>query len=144
LFPARAMTGDIVATLLWIVLCAVLFPLGVFIFSRRFVADAAAASAMGGKKKRADVRVAEVRGGVMRSIVRKEFRLLIRDPVLLSQIGLQLVYLLPLGFVLLRPGSNNFQITEAAFVPALTLLSSALAGSLIWVTVSAEDAPDLI
>lgn len=144
LFPARAMTGDVVATLLWVIFCAVLFPVGVFIFSRSFVADAAAASAMGGKKKRTDARVAEVRGGVMRSIVRKEFRLLFRDPVLLSQIGLQLVYLLPLGFVLLRPGSNNFQITEAAFVPALTLLSSALSGSLIWVTVSAEDAPDLI
>src|SRR5262249_54604814 len=100
-------------------------------------------SAMGQKKKHADARVAAVRGGVLSSVVRKEFRLLIRDPVLLSQIGLQLIYLLPLGFVLLRPG-GGLRITEAAFAPALTLLSSALSGSLIWVTVSAEDAPDLI
>jgi ABC-2 type transport system permease protein len=143
LFPARAFTGEISSILLWVILAAIIFPLGVYIFSRSFVADAAAASAMGRKKRVVDSHVAAVRGGVMRSVMRKEFRLLARDPVLISQIGLQIVYLLPLGFVLLRPGSN-IQITEAAFVPALTLLSSALSGSLIWITVSAEDAPDLI
>ena len=52
---------------------------------------------------------------------------------------------LPLGFVLLRPDPDGaFQLTPAAFAPALTLLAGALAGSLIWITVSAEDAPDLI
>lgn len=143
LFPARAMTGDIPATLLWILLIAIIFPLGVFIFSRSFVADAAAAAAMGRRKRGPDARIAAVRGGLTRSVVRKELRLLIRDPVLLSQIGLQIVYLLPLGFVLIRPG-NDVTMIEAAFAPALTLLSSALSGSLIWITVSAEDAPDLI
>jgi ABC-2 type transport system permease protein len=143
LFPARAFTGEISSILLWIIVAAIVFPVGVYIFSRSFVADAAAASAMGRKKRVVDSHVASVRGGVMRSVVRKEFRLLARDPVLISQIGLQIVYLLPLGFILLRPGSD-MQLTEAAFVPALTLLSSALSGSLIWITVSAEDAPDLI
>ncbi len=143
LFPARAFTGDIPATLLWIATTAVIFPLGVFVFSRSFVADAAAAAAMGQKERVADARIAAVRGGVMSSVVRKELRLLLRDPLLLSQIGLQLLYFLPLGFVLLRPGTN-FQLTPAAFAPALTLLAGALAGSLIWITASAEDAPDLI
>ncbi len=143
LFPARAFTGDILAILMWVALCAILFPLGVFIFSRSFVSDAAAAAAMGRKKRGADARVATVRGGVMGSVIRKEVRLLVRDPLLLSQIGLQVVYLLPLGFVLLRPDSG-IALTGAVFVPALTLLSSALSGSLIWITVSAEDAPDLI
>jgi ABC-2 type transport system permease protein len=143
LFPARAMTGDLPATLLWIFAAVGLFTFGVFIFSRSFVADAAAAAAMGKRKRVTDVRVAAVRGGVMKSVVRKEFRLLVRDPVLLSQIGLQIVYLLPLGFVLLRPG-GGVALSEPAFAPALTLLSSALSGSLIWITVSAEDAPDLI
>ncbi|HEY7799371.1 MAG TPA: hypothetical protein VIA80_11440 [Hyphomonadaceae bacterium] len=142
LFPARAMTGDLPATILWILGAAIIFPLGVFIFSRSFVTDAAAAAAMGRRKKVADERIAAVRGGVMNSVVRKELRLLVRDPVLLSQIGLQLVYFLPLAFPLLNPESRL--LTEAAFAPALTLLSSALSGSLIWITVSAEDAPDLI
>jgi ABC-2 type transport system permease protein len=143
LFPARAMTGDLPATFLWLVVAAGIFPLGVYLFSRSFVSDAAAAAAMGRRRRASDDRVAAVRGGVMRSVMRKEFRLLVRDPLLLSQIGLQLIYLLPLGFILLNPG-NGFQLTPAAFAPALTLLSSALCGSLIWITVSAEDAPDLI
>lgn len=143
LFPARAFTGDILSILFWIVTTVVIFPLGVYVFSRGFVTDAAAASAMGQRKRVADERVAAVRGGVMRSVVRKELRLLTRDPLLLSQIGLQLLYFLPIGFVLLRP-DGDFLLTPAAFAPALTLLAGALAGSLIWVTVSAEDAPDLI
>lgn len=143
LLPARAMTGDVLATLAWVILTAILFPIGVYVFSRSFVSDAAAASAMGRKNRTADTRIAAVRGGVMRSVIRKELRLLARDPLLLSQVGLQLVYIFPLAFVLLRPGSD-FQLTEPAFAPALTLLASTLAGSLIWITASAEDAPDLI
>jgi ABC-2 type transport system permease protein len=143
LLPSRAFTGDIPSILLWLVLVAGLFPLGVFVFSHRFVADAAAASAMGKKKQVRDGRVAAVRGGLMRSVIRKEMRLLTRDPLLLSQIGMQIVYLIPLGFILLRP-DRGFDMTAAAFVPALALLASTLSGSLIWITVSAEDAPDLI
>ncbi len=143
MFPARAFTGDLPSTVLWLLAVALLFPLGVFVFSRSFVADAAAASAMGKKRRVHDVRVAEVRGGVMRSVVRKELRLLARDPLLLSQIGLQLIYFIPLAFLLVRP-DREIQLTEAAFAPALTLLAGTLAGSLTWITVSAEDAPDLL
>lgn len=146
LWPARALTGELLPLLVFLVLSAGMFALGVYVFSRRFIADAAAASVMGQKKNRAaDQRVAAVRGGVLASIVRKELRLLWRDPLLLSQIGLQIVYLLPLGFILLRPDDGGeMSLTVAAFAPALTVLASSLAGSLIWITVSAEDAPDLI
>jgi ABC-2 type transport system permease protein len=143
LFPARAFTGDIVSTVLWLLGVAMLFPLGVFVFSRSFVADAAAASAMGKRKRGMDARVAQVHGGVMQSVVRKELRLLARDPLLLSQIGLQLIYFIPLAFILIRP-DRGIMLTEAAFAPALTLLAGTLAGSLTWITVSAEDAPDLL
>ncbi len=142
--PARAFTGDIPSTLAWVVFVALLFPFGVYVFSRRYVSDAAAASAMGSSRKRvADVRVARVRGGLMPTIIRKEIRLLLRDPLLLSQVGLQLIYFLPLAFILFRPGST-MTLDEAAFAPALTIISSTLAASLTWITVSAEDAPDLL
>ena len=136
LFPSRALTGDIPSTLVWLAAVAIVFPLGVYVFSRRFVADAAAASTMGQRKRVTDGRVANVRGGVMRSVMRKEFRLLLRDPLLLSQVGLQLIYFIPLVFILFRP-DRGLTLSEAAFAPALTLLSSALAGSLTWITVSA-------
>lgn len=141
--PSRAFTGDLLALLIWVAMVAVVFPLGVYIFSRRFVADAAAASGMGKRKRVADARVAQVRGGLMQTVVRKELRLLVRDPLLLSQVGLQLVYFLPLAFILFRPDSG-MELNMAAISAALTLLSSTLAASLIWITVSAEDAPDLL
>jgi ABC-2 type transport system permease protein len=131
LFPSRAFTGDIPSTLLWLVAVGTLFPLGVYVF------------AMGQRKRVKDVRVAQVRGGLMQTVIRKEFRLLVRDPLLLSQIGLQLIYFIPLAFILMRP-DRGMELVEATFAPALTLLSSALAGSLVWITVSAEDAPDLL
>ena len=102
--------------MLWLALVAALFPFGVYIFSRSYVSDAAAASAMGRKKRTSDVRVAEVRGGLMQTIIRKELRLISRDPLLLSQIGLQLLYLLPLGFILVRPDSG-MQLTEVRLRP---------------------------
>jgi ABC-2 type transport system permease protein len=145
LAPARAMTGDILAFLGFLAVCAALFPLGVYVFSRRFVADAAAASAMGPSRRKADTRTRELRSGVMGSVIRKELRLLLRDPVLLSQIGLQLVYLLPLAFILIVPSGNSVsRFTPAAIPSVLTLLASSMAGSLIWLCVSAEDSPDLI
>lgn len=145
--PASAAAGDLGALILWIAFCVLLFPLGVFVFSRRFVEDAAAASASGSsRRRRLDARVNNLRGGLSMSVIRKELRLLRRDPVLLSQIGLQLVYLLPLAFILIQPaqGIDLGRYADTAFAPALTILSSTLAGSLIWITVSAEDAPDLI
>lgn len=143
LVPARAMTGDLLLLFVVSIASLVLFAFGVNVFSRRFVADAAAASVMGQRRKAVDNRVAVVRGGVLQSIVRKEMRLLWRDPLLLSQVGLQIVYLLPLGFLLLRP-SEGAALTPAAFAPAIAILASSLAGSLIWITISAEDAPDLL
>jgi ABC-2 type transport system permease protein len=143
--PARAMTADPLAMLLWTVFSIAVFLLGVSIFSRRFVQDAAAASTMGQRRKQADNRVQQVRGGLMATIMRKELRLILRDPLLLSQVGLQLVYLLPIAFLLVRPqDGGGLEVSIKGFAPALTVLASALAGSLIWITVSAEDAPDLI
>ncbi len=142
--PARALTGDLLAALALIVLAALLFPLGVWVFSQRYVADAAAASTMGSSRRKADTRVRNVQGGLNRSIIRKELRLIFRDPVLISRIGLQIVYLIPLAFILVRPEEPGGLFQAAAFAPVLTLLASSLAGSLAWITISAEDVPDLI
>lgn len=77
--------------------------------------------------------------GIVRIVLRKEWRLIWRDPHLISQILLQLMYILPLFFVFFR---NKAVMPSAA--TAMTMLASSLVGSLIWVIISAEDAPDLI
>lgn len=141
--PAKAVTGDILAMLLVTTLCAALFSLGVWIFSRRFVTDAAAVSAMEPRSNTKSITSRGMRPGLLASIVRKELRLLFRDTVLLSRIGLQIVYLIPVAVLLMMPGDGG-ALALPAFAPVLTMLATSLAGSLTWITISAEDAPDLV
>jgi ABC-2 type transport system permease protein len=74
---------------------------------------------------------------------RKEWLLLLRDPWLMSQSLMQLLYLLPPFFLLSRmfygEGHNS-----ALLVPVLIMAAGQLAGGLAWLAISGEDAPDLI
>lgn len=79
------------------------------------------------------------RAGAARNIVFKEWRSIIRDPQLISQIALQLLYLLPMFFLVFK---GNAVLPGVA--SGVTFLAASLAGSLIWVIISAEDAPDLL
>jgi ABC-2 type transport system permease protein len=74
------------------------------------------------------------------TVVVKEWRLIARDPHLLSQVLLQLVYLVPLLFLIMRKNDTP----GPAIGAGLALLCSSLSGSLAWIIVAAEDAPDLL
>jgi ABC-2 type transport system permease protein len=84
--------------------------------------------------------------------MRKELRLLIRDPTLLSQVLLRTLYVLPLTAVLARnasrdavgPGGLSGVLALAAGAGAVTFMAGQVAGSLAWITISAEDAPELL
>jgi ABC-2 type transport system permease protein len=80
-----------------------------------------------------------LRAGLWRNVLVKEWRLILRDPQLISQTLLQTLYLAPLMVMGLR-----HQTTMAVIVPGAVLLSTSLAGSLSWITVAAEDAPELV
>lgn len=73
----------------------------------------------------------------------KEWVLLRRDPWLISQSLMQLLYLLPPFFLLWQTyygGSNGANL----LVPVLIMAAGQLAGGLAWLAVSGEDAQDLI
>ena len=76
------------------------------------------------------------------TIIRKELRLLARDPELLSQVLLQLLYLLPVFALLVTRGSVSF--SSARVATACTAIAALLASSLSWLIVCAEDAPELL
>jgi len=145
--PARASLGDPIALAEWLGLALGFYLLAVWWFAGRFATNAAAIAGSGITRRRADQRTRELRTGLMSTLVRKEWRLLWRDPLLLSQILLQLVYLLPLFFIMWR-GTTSIDMFDtgriALYCGAFIFLSSSLAASLTWLTVSAEDAPDLI
>ncbi|TPG53011.1 hypothetical protein EAH76_14335 [Sphingomonas glacialis] len=80
--------------------------------------------------------------GLTRTIFAKEWRLLARDPALAFQIVMRLIYMAPL--VLAMAGSRHAVPIPAAIAFASVLIASQLVGSFAWLTVSAEDAPDLL
>jgi ABC-2 type transport system permease protein len=73
----------------------------------------------------------------------KEWVLLRRDPWLMSQTLMQLLYLLPPFFMLWRSFYGDSH-RATLLVPVLVMAAGQLAGGLAWLAVSGEDAPDLI
>jgi ABC-2 type transport system permease protein len=73
----------------------------------------------------------------------KEHRLLRRDPWLISQMLLQALYTLPIGLMLWRNGGLT-GTAGVAFGPTLVVIAGQFAGSLAWIAISAEDAPDFL
>ena len=73
----------------------------------------------------------------------KEWALLRRDPWLMSQTLMQLLYLLP-AFLLLAQSFHAQGSRATVLVPVLIMAAGQLAGGLTWLAVSGEDAPDLI
>ena len=83
--------------------------------------------------------------GAFSATLTKELRLIARDPALISQVLLRVLYILPLGFVMLRQAGNRLKSMPCRAQPgALSLIASQVTGSLAWITISAEDAPDLL
>ena len=80
--------------------------------------------------------------GLTRIMVMKELRLLARDPELLAQVTLRLVFLIPVVALVFRGGATGFDAPRLA--AAATALAGFLASSLGWLTVCAEDAPELL
>jgi ABC-2 type transport system permease protein len=71
---------------------------------------------------------------------RKEIRLLIRDPWLLTQIARQLIFLLPLTLIVWRTQTGG----SSARWLVLVMTAGYMAGGLTWLTLSGEDAIDLL
>lgn len=84
--------------------------------------------------------VLRFRASLFDTIVIKEWRLIARDPQLISQVLLQLIYLLPLGLLVLRDDG----LAATAIGAGMAMLCSSLTGGLAWIVISAEDAPDLL
>src|SRR4029077_5080146 len=80
--------------------------------------------------------------GLAQTMRRKEWRILCRDHSVFAQLALQIVYTVPLAVVLLR-SVDNFP-AAAALAPTIVVIAAQVAASLAWVTVSGEDAPELI
>ena len=141
--PFDAMRGEPVALAVLLALGLGAFTGTVAFTARRFHLGTQEAAAAGRAAKAAAgsapaPRPLRFRGGLARIVLTKEWRLIARDPQLIAQTLLQLLYLVPLVFVGGRQGIGP------VLVPAIVFAATSLASGLAWITVAAEDAPELV
>ncbi len=143
--PARAVLGDPVALAVLLGLSIIALAGAIAVCAPRFgrLALAAGAVAQEGPAS-ASRRPARFHNSApAQALRRKEWVLLLRDPWLMSQTLMQLLYLLPPAFFLWRSfyGGGG---ASALLVPVLIMAAGQLGGGLAWLAVSGEDAPELI
>jgi ABC-2 type transport system permease protein len=143
-YPARAIMGDLHALIGVTLMSAGLLGLAMVIFSTRFAKHATAAAGISAtsirQRRRADAFRPTTPGKMLR---RKEWTLLRRDPWLVSQTLMQVLYLLPPALMLWRNFGSRSD-TLLVLVPVFVMAAGQLAGGLAWLAVSGEDAPDLV
>jgi ABC-2 type transport system permease protein len=142
--PARAILGDpysfaVVLTLGFLTLAA-----AIAVFASRFGDHAIAASGAAlSPTRRATAARAFRPATITHALRRKEWTLLRRDPWLMSQSLVQILYLLPPALYLWRSFGEGHGVS-VVLVPLLVMAGGQLAGGLAWLAISGEDAPDLV
>jgi ABC-2 type transport system permease protein len=139
--PARLWLAGNAGPLVLLLVGGGLFALTVQRLGDRFMTAAIAATGTAVSQARRPGRSSLRFGGTRRGIlIRKELRLIVRDPWLLTQILQQCVAVLPLGVVAWRESHRG-----APLIWGLTIyLCGFLAAALSWITLVAEDAPEIL
>jgi ABC-2 type transport system permease protein len=142
--PARAAMGDLAAASLILFLALGLLGLAVALIAPSY--GRLASSAAGLNHIRSQRRASPHAFTAMnqrQALRRKEWKLLQRDPWLLSQTLMQLLYLVPPALLLwVNYGAGDG--TFIVIVPVLVMAAGQLAGGLAWLAISGEDAHDLV
>ena len=139
-WPARAAFGEALPLLTVTALGAGGFWLAISLTYRRFITGTQETINGGRASAGAGDGAGRVfRSGLARVLLLKEWKLIMRDMQVLSQSLLQLLYLIPLVFIGLKSGPQNMVI-----IPALVGAAAMLSGNLAWITINAEEAPELV
>jgi ABC-2 type transport system permease protein len=142
-WPARAMLGDGEALLCLLAAGLAMLGMTMAVYSPRFADVVIRVSAAAAPDRRGHGAKPFRAGSRQQALRRKELVLLIRDPWLLSQTLMQLLYLAPPALMLWR----SFADESAAILlitPITVMAAGQLAGGLAWLTISGEDAADLV
>ncbi len=145
--PARAVLGEPLPLLTFLLFAIFLFAGTSLAFRRHFLLGYQKAGDRGSGPARPKGEggggAKLFAGGLLRSILAKEVRLILRQPEIIFMMLLRLIYLAPLIFIGINAGGGGaIGIPMLAAVGAVA--SGQLAGSVAWLTISAEDAPDLL
>jgi len=142
-WPARAALGDGEALLLLLAGGLLLLGTVMAMFSPRFADTAVSVSANATPGFQASRTTKFRAGSRQQALRRKEFVLLRRDPWLVSQTLMQLLYLVPPALMLWRSFADS-TLAIVLVTPVIVMAAGQLAGGLAWLTISGEDAADLV
>jgi ABC-2 type transport system permease protein len=142
-WPARAALGDVGTLLMLLSASLVLLGVVMTIFAPRFADTAASAAAHAVASRQGRRQRTFRKGSRQQALRRKEFLLLVRDPWLLSQTLMQLLYLVPPALFLWRSFSDS-STAIVLITPVIVMAAGQLAGGLAWLTICGEDAADLV
>jgi ABC-2 type transport system permease protein len=141
--PARALFGQALPLLGTALFALLLFALTSLLFSRHFLASYQSAGDRGSRPVRSSHSVrTRFSRSLAGTILLKELRLLTREPGMLFMMLLRLIYLMPILVAGLSKGGGAKTLATLGAVGVIA--AGQLCGSLAWVTISAEDAPDLL
>jgi len=142
-WPARAAFGETEPLVLLLAGGFLLLGATTAIFSARFADIAIDVSARAAPPLRSFRMMAFREGSRQRALRWKEFLLLRRDPCLMSQTLMQLLYLVPPAVMLWRSFAGR-STAVVLIAPVLVMAAGQLAGGLAWLTISGVDAADLV
>jgi len=140
-WPARAALGDL-EVMLPIAGALVMLGIVMAVFAPRFADTITSVAANPAAVTRSRDRSFRV-GSRQQALRRKEVLLLRRDPWLLSQSLMQMLYLVPPALMLWRSFSDS-STAIVLITPVVVMAAGQLAGGLAWLTISGEDAADLV
>src|SRR3954447_25184708 len=145
-WPARAVFGEIVPLIACLAVASLVFWVASTLLRTHFLRSwQSAGEHSAPRSRRVDRRASAVfASGLTAAVVAKELRLLRREPEILFTMLLRLIYLLPLVFLGFKGtgGAEQFRVPVLAAIGAIA--AGQLCGSLAWLTLSAEEAPDLL
>jgi ABC-2 type transport system permease protein len=141
--PARGLFGEILPLLTLFTASAALFALTSWLFRTRFLASVQSAGDRNSRRSASTARGPRFRGGLMATVVTKEIRLLLREPEILFIVLLRLIYLFPLVLIGTKHSAMAMMATPALAAVGV-IAAGQLCGSIAWLTISAEDTPDLL
>ena len=142
--PALAAMGNPISILLMVLSAGLFLSVVISLSSKRFARDVLATAGMTERKRKERIFTGFALNVSLRAgLRRKEWKLLRRDPWLISQSLQQILYLVPPALMLwvnYGEGGGIFYVV----VPVIVMAAGQLAGGLSWITISGEDAHELI
>ncbi len=145
-FPARALFFDPLSLLLALGGSALVFWLTTRFLHRAFMTGTLEPTTAVRSRRPSSQGHYRFRQGTRLVMLLKEWKLILRDPYLVSQTLLQVIYFIPMAVIIWRPATDSspFSNLEGLLGAGAVLLAGTFSATLARICLAGEEAPDLL